>query len=196
MSTVNKVRVNVADLANYLHTHFPANTVEQMTGHINNHADSIKSKRGRKPGSSNKKKKVKDPNAPKRPLSAYMEFLGHHRPLLKASQPDLKNTELVSKIAADWNDLPDKTEWEAKAAANKVTYSKLKEQYMKEQSPTPSPVQSPVKSPSTTTLTELDIDGKVWYIDFNVTPNKIYATNDSSTGMVGVFMQGTPQFFT
>lgn len=210
MSTANKVRVNVDDLANYLNTHFPTHTVEQMTGHITTHADSIKSKRGRKPGSANKKKKAKDPNAPKRPLSAYMEFLGHHRPLVKAAQPDIKNTELVSKIASDWNLLEDKTEWEAKAAANKIAYGKLKDEYLANKSDdAPTPPSSP-KSPksttpksttpkstpvSDTTLTELDIDGKMWWIDFNVTPNKIYATNNATSAMKGVFMNGSPQFF-
>jgi hypothetical protein len=213
MATTNKVRVNVDDLANYLNTHFPTHTVEQMTGHITTHADSIKSKRGRKPGSANKKKKAKDPNAPKRPLSAYMEFLGHHRPLVKAAQPDIKNTELVSKIAADWNLLDDKTEWEAKAAANKIAYGTLKDDYLANKSDDPSPPPTPNKSTpnkstpnkstksnkptpvSDTTLTELDIDGTMWWIDFNVSPNKIYATNDSTSVMKGVFMDGAPQFF-
>lgn len=195
MTSTSKVRINVADLAQFLHDQFPSNDTAQMTTFITTHADSIKSKRGRKPGSTNKKdKKPKDPNAPKRPLSAYMVFLGHKRPLLKASQPDLKNTEVVSKIAADWRALDDKTEWEAKAEANKVAYTTLKADYLAQQvDETPTP--TPPSTDKTSTLTMVELDGSDWWIDFNITPNKIYGTNDSSTPMKGIFLNGAPQFF-
>ena len=199
MATTQKVRINVTEMAEFLNERFDAATVEQMTTWINEHADSIKSKRGRKPGSTNKKtKKKKDPNAPKRPLSAYMEYLAHHRPLLKATEPELKNTELISKIAKNWNDLQDKSEWEAKAAANKIEYAKLKEEYSQklesEPQSEPEPESGSPKAVGDHNLTMIELDGKDWLVDFSVTPNKIY-DKDSPTKMMGVLINGTPQFF-
>ena len=57
MATTQKIRINVNEMAEFLNERFDAATVAQMTDWINQHADSIKSKRGRKPGSTNKKTK-------------------------------------------------------------------------------------------------------------------------------------------
>ena len=195
MATTQKVRINVTEMAEFLNERFDAATVEQMTTWINEHADSIKSKRGRKPGSTNKKtKKKKDPNAPKRPLSAYMEYLAHHRPLLKATEPELKNTELISKIAKNWNDLQDKSEWEAKAAANKIEYAKLKDEYSQKLESEPQSESEADPPKAVGDLTMIELDGKDWLVDFSVTPNKIY-DKDLPTKMMGVLINGTPQFF-
>ena len=196
MATTQKIRINVNEMAEFLNERFDSATVEQMTEWINQHADSIKSKRGRKPGSTNKNtKKKKDPNAPKRPLSAYMEYLTHHRPLLKATDPDLKNTELISKIAQNWNDLEDKSEWEAKAAANKIEYAKLKDEYSKKLESEPEPEDEPgsPKAVGDHNLTMIELDGKDWLVDFSVTPNKIFE-KESPTKMKGVLINGKPQF--
>jgi len=50
-------------------------------------------------------KKTKDENAPKRPLTAFFNFQAAVRPTLKASKPDLSNTELVKALAEQWRGL-------------------------------------------------------------------------------------------
>lgn len=76
-----------------------------------------------------KEKKVKDPNAPKRPLSAYMEYLGDRREVLKGENPEMKSTELVSKMASEWRDLSDRSVWEDRAKSNKLEYALKLDQY-------------------------------------------------------------------
>lgn len=49
--------------------------------------------------------KVKDENAPKRPLSAFFNYQGSIRAQLKASNPDMSNTELVKALAEQWRKL-------------------------------------------------------------------------------------------
>merc|ERR1712136_562617 len=44
------------------------------------------------------KKKKKDPNAPKRPTSAYFFYAGEVRPGIREEQPELKITEVMSLI--------------------------------------------------------------------------------------------------
>ena len=54
-------------------------------------------------------KKKKDPNAPKKPLTAYMVWLGENRPALKAKYPGLSITELSKKAGELWKTLDDKS---------------------------------------------------------------------------------------
>ena len=56
---------------------------------------------------SNKRKK-KDPNAPKRSLSAYLFFCNDVREQVKKKNPDKKMTEIASVLATQWNALPEK----------------------------------------------------------------------------------------
>ncbi|XP_043842858.1 transcription factor A, mitochondrial [Dromiciops gliroides] len=46
-------------------------------------------------------------DAPKKPLSSYLRFLMDHRPILKGQNPDLKNTEIIKKLAEAWRELPE-----------------------------------------------------------------------------------------
>jgi len=73
-----------------------------------------------------KKKKKKDPNEPKRPLSSYMVYVGEQRPLVKDKHPDLKQTELITKIGEMWKGLSaeKKKPYEKKAAELKEKYQK------------------------------------------------------------------------
>lgn len=60
-------------------------------------------------GKSNKKKKAKkDPNAPKKPLSAYMLWLQETRPSLKKKYPGASITELSKKAGEAWKGVTDK----------------------------------------------------------------------------------------
>lgn len=63
-------------------------------------------KRGRKStGGGNKKEK--DPNAPKRPASAYIIFQNELRPKLRETYPDLPYKDLLTKISEEWKAVPE-----------------------------------------------------------------------------------------
>lgn len=70
------------------------------------------------------KKRVKDPNAPKQALSAYMFFLGDAREQLRTEQPELKPPEVVKTMGQMWNKLSEekKAPYHAQAAAAKEEY--------------------------------------------------------------------------
>ena len=53
-----------------------------------------------------RKKKLKDPNAPKRPPSSYLLFQNDVRNELKAKNPGMRNNELLSAIAKLWAEMP------------------------------------------------------------------------------------------
>lgn len=46
-------------------------------------------------------KKKKDPNAPKRPLSAYFMYMKEERATVVAENPDMKLTEISTEIGKD-----------------------------------------------------------------------------------------------
>ncbi|EGW05029.1 hypothetical protein I79_015964 [Cricetulus griseus] len=72
------------------------------------------------------KKKFKDPNAPKRPPSAFL-FCSEYRPKTKGEHPGLSLGDVAKKLGEMWNNTAagDKQPYEKKAA-------KLKEQYEKD----------------------------------------------------------------
>nr|XP_046266885.1 high mobility group protein B1a [Scatophagus argus] len=74
-----------------------------------------------------KKKKYKDPNAPKRPPSAFFIFCSEFRPKVKGESPGLSIGEVAKRLGEMWNGTTseDKQPYEKKAA-------KLKEKYEKE----------------------------------------------------------------
>ncbi|KAK3083995.1 hypothetical protein FSP39_006426 [Pinctada imbricata] len=90
------------------------------------------------PGSSKKKEKKKkkkekkDPNAPKRPQTAYFLWFNSHREEIKTENPGLSITELSKKAGEMWRDLgdEDKKQWNEKAAEAKVEYEKAMEEYL------------------------------------------------------------------
>ena len=55
-----------------------------------------------------KKKKIKDKNAPKKPANAYLIYCAENRENIKTQNPDLKPTEIVKKISENWNLLNEK----------------------------------------------------------------------------------------
>lgn len=61
------------------------------------------------PGSEKKKKKKskKDPNAPKRPQSAYFLWFNANREELKKDNPDISITDLSKKAGEVWKQLED-----------------------------------------------------------------------------------------
>jgi hypothetical protein len=89
---------------------------------------SKKSNRSRSSSPAKKKKKrVVDPNAPKRPLSAYMLFCQANRKKVVKDHPKEPITEIAKMLGSMWNKLgkSDKKEYEEK-------HDKLKTQYEKE----------------------------------------------------------------
>jgi len=77
------------------------------------------------------KKKKKDPNAPKRPTSAYFYYAGDVRPGIREENPDMKITEVMSQIGAQWRELSDedKKPYEEQAAQDRKRYEKEMKAY-------------------------------------------------------------------
>jgi len=80
-----------------------------------------------------KEKAKKDPNAPKRGLSAFMYFSNAERPKLKEEQPDLPFGEVGKELGVRWKSISDKDkkQYEDKAAEDKIRYTKEKAAYDK-----------------------------------------------------------------
>ncbi|XP_042342391.1 high mobility group protein B1b [Plectropomus leopardus] len=79
------------------------------------------------PPKGQKKKRFKDPNAPKRPPSAFFLFCADFRPKVKSEHPGLGIGDTAKKLGEMWN---------SSSAENKQPYerkaSKLKEKYDKD----------------------------------------------------------------
>ena len=74
-----------------------------------------------------KNKKEKDPAAPKRPKSSYIIFCGAKRDEIKKKNPNMKATEITSKLGELWKTLNDKQKQKYIDEANKE-----KEKYQEE----------------------------------------------------------------
>ncbi|KAL7267762.1 Non-histone chromosomal protein 6 [Rhizina undulata] len=85
--------------------------------------------RTRKPAKATKKKK--DPNAPKRGLSAYMFFANEQRENVRAENPGIAFGQVGKVLGERWKALSDKQRqpYEAKAAADKKRYEDEKAVY-------------------------------------------------------------------
>ena len=83
-----------------------------------------------------KEKKVKDPNKPKRPASAFFVFMEEFRKQYKEKHPNNKSVAAVGKAGGDkWKSLSDaeKAPYIAKADKRKVEYEKTMKAYNKRQ---------------------------------------------------------------
>ena len=80
------------------------------------------------------KRKKKDPNAPKRPTSAYFYFAGDIRPGIREENPDMKVTQVMCLIAEKWRELEeeDKKPYEEQAAKDRKRYEKEMKAYNEE----------------------------------------------------------------
>ncbi|KAF2464705.1 uncharacterized protein BDR25DRAFT_241757 [Lindgomyces ingoldianus] len=76
-------------------------------------------------------KKKKDPNAPKRGLSAYMFFANEQREKVREDNPGIKFGEVGKMLGEKWKGLSDKQRapYDAKAAADKKRYEEEKATY-------------------------------------------------------------------
>ncbi|KAM9498067.1 high mobility group-T protein-like isoform 1-T2 [Salvelinus alpinus] len=79
------------------------------------------------PPKGEKKKRFKDPNAPKRPSSAFFIFCADFRPQVKGETPGLSIGDVAKKLGEKWNNLTaeDKVPYEKKAAKLKEKYEKV-----------------------------------------------------------------------
>jgi hypothetical protein len=73
-----------------------------------------------------KRKRVKDPDAPKRALSAFFWFCNDERPRVKETMPDTTVGEVAKELGRRWNDCTSeqKSKYEALAAKDKARYEK------------------------------------------------------------------------
>jgi len=78
-----------------------------------------------------KKRTKKDPNAPKRGLSAYMFFANEQRENVRAENPGIAFGQVGKVLGERWKALSDKQRgpYEAKAAADKKRYEEEKAAY-------------------------------------------------------------------
>ncbi|GAA6046621.1 hypothetical protein JCM3770_006244 [Rhodotorula araucariae] len=81
----------------------------------------------------NKEKKVKDPNAPKRPASAYLEYQNSVREEYRQQFPDMSYSEVLKKIGSTWQQMSDaeKKPWQDLTAEKKTVYLAKKDEYEK-----------------------------------------------------------------
>ena len=73
-----------------------------------------------------KKKPVVDQNAPKKPVSSFFHFSNDARERIKKETPDIKQTDILKKVGAEWKNLTDaqKKKWEDMSKADKARYEK------------------------------------------------------------------------
>ena len=78
-----------------------------------------------------KKQKVKDPNEPKKPLSAFMLYKDDNMALLKAEQPNLKPNEVMRQLGRDWGELEheEKQTYLGRAIAMRQDYDEEMKRY-------------------------------------------------------------------
>ncbi|KAI9289444.1 high mobility group box domain-containing protein [Umbelopsis sp. AD052] len=102
-----------------------------------------------------KKRKTKDPNAPKRPPGSYFLFANDRRSKLASEKPNLNNTEIMSLLADEWSKLGEKQKkaWTQKAATAMESYKKEHEAYKAKQADasddTPAVVEEKKEVPAT-----------------------------------------------
>ena len=81
--------------------------------------------------STTRTRKPKDPNAPKRPTSAYFFFMQENRERVKAENPNISFGQIGKKMGEMWANLSatEKKPYDAKAKEDKERYEKEKAAY-------------------------------------------------------------------
>ena len=80
---------------------------------------------------SKKSRKKKDPDQPKRPLTAYFLFCAAHRDEIKEKNPSAKFGEIGKLLSEQWKSASkaEKDKYEKQANEEKEKYKKLKAEY-------------------------------------------------------------------
>eukprot|EP00538_Stauroneis_constricta_P007239 CAMPEP_0119570674 /NCGR_PEP_ID=MMETSP1352-20130426/43731_1 /TAXON_ID=265584 /ORGANISM="Stauroneis constricta, Strain CCMP1120" /LENGTH=204 /DNA_ID=CAMNT_0007620345 /DNA_START=721 /DNA_END=1335 /DNA_ORIENTATION=- len=83
------------------------------------------------PGGGKRKKAKKDPNAPKRNMSAYFLYSVHIRPEIKQNNPEASFGDIARIISAQFKELSEKERkrWDKKAAEDKERYQREMAEY-------------------------------------------------------------------
>lgn len=69
-----------------------------------------------------KRKRVKDPNMPKRPLSAFFFFCEDERPKVRVSNPDWRVSEVAKELGRRWEGCTARPKFEQQAVRDKLRY--------------------------------------------------------------------------
>ena len=99
---------------------------------------------------SGKAKKTKDPNAPRRGMTAFMLFSNDNRAKIKESKPDATFGEIGRLVGEAWKALTDKQRevYTKRAEADKQRYTSEMETYQPTEQPNPTPVAVKVEAPA------------------------------------------------
>ena len=73
--------------------------------------------------SGKKKRRPRNPNMPKRPLSAFIFFSCLRRGSLALEHPEMKPTDCLKYIGNEWKTLTDRAKYHEMAAIDKIRYS-------------------------------------------------------------------------
>nr|ACQ59037.1 High mobility group protein B1 [Anoplopoma fimbria] len=97
-----------------------------------------------------KKKKFKDPNAPKRPPSAFFIFCAEYRPKVKGETPGATIGDVAKRLGEMWNGTAseDRQPFEKKAAKLKEKYEKEVAAYRAKTKPGACAAAAPSKAPA------------------------------------------------
>merc|ERR1712024_303195 len=104
-----------------------------------------KGKRGRpKKGEEKKQRKKKDPNAPKRPMSAYFLFMNENRPTVRRDNPDASIGEVAKILGKMWGEIEpeEKAKFDKEAAVAKKKWEAEKAAYAKKAKAAPAAAES------------------------------------------------------
>jgi len=82
-------------------------------------------------------KKEKDPNKPKRALSAFFYYANEERPKVRASNPDFSVGEVAKELGRQWNELSatEKAPFEKSASDDRARYDEAMKSYKAGESP-------------------------------------------------------------
>lgn len=72
------------------------------------------------------KKRKRDPNAPKRSLSAFFLFCQDERPKVRSEHPDWKISEISQELGRRWESCKNRTKYESAALVDKQRYEKVR----------------------------------------------------------------------
>jgi len=123
-----------------------------------------------------KKKKKHDPNAPKRSRSAYIFFCETHRKDVKETLGELAGvTDIVKELARRWRECEDKTEYETKAAQDKIRYAEEMKNYR-----SPQKASTNTQSSTTSDTTSGDTSSST-STPTSTTPSDTTSSKDAST---------------
>jgi len=71
-----------------------------------------------------KRKRTKDPNAPKRALSAFFFFCADERPAVRAANPGIGVADVAKELGKKWEVCQNKPKYEAMATEDKARYER------------------------------------------------------------------------